>query len=84
MLKVYKNLSPTIVVEIFRARQNDYNLRRFSVFSIPYVKTVYHGSESLSNLGPRLWNLVPSTLEELDDVSSFKTHNKKWQPENCL
>ena len=83
MFKVYRNLSPNIVAEIFRARRNNYNLRHSSFFSIPYVKTVYHGSESLSNLGPRIWDLVPSTLKELDDVNSFKTQIKKWQPENC-
>ena len=83
MFKVYRNLSPNIVAEIFRGRRNNYNLRHSSFFSIPYVKTVYHGSESLSNLGPRIWDLVPSTLKELDDVNSFKTQIKKWQPENC-
>ena len=82
MFKVYKNLSSTIVAEIFCAR-NNYNLRYSLLFSIPYVKTVYHGSESLSNLGPKIWNLVPSTLKKLDDVKSFKTQIKKWEPENC-
>ena len=82
MFKVYRNLSPNIVAEIFHARRNNYNLRHSWFFSIPYVKTVYHGSESLSNLGPRIWDLVPSTLKELDDVNSFKTQIKKWQPEN--
>ena len=53
------------------------------LFSITYVKTVYHRSESLSNLGPRIWNFLPSTLKELNDANSFKTHIKKWQPENC-
>ena len=83
MFKVYKILSPTVIAEMFRARQNNYNLRHSSFFPIPYVKTVYHGSESLSNLGQRIWNLVPSTLKELDDVNSFKTQIKKWQPKNC-
>ena len=33
-------------------------------FSIPHVKTAYDVSEYLSNFGPRIWNLVPSTLNE--------------------
>ena len=78
MFKVYRKLSPNIVAEIFRAFRNNYNLRHSSFFSIPYVKTVYHGSESLFNLGPRIWDLVPSTLKELDDANSFKTQIKKW------
>ena len=47
------------------------------------MKTVNHGSGSLSNLGPRIWNLVQSTLKKLDDFNSFKTQIKEWQPENC-
>ena len=37
MFNLYKNLSPVIVAEIFRARRNNYNLRNF--FSISYAKT---------------------------------------------
>ena len=40
MFHIYKNLSPTIVVEIFRAVQNNYNLRQSSLFSISYFKIV--------------------------------------------
>ena len=83
IIKVYKNLSPTIEAVIFGTPRNNYNLRHFSFFSLPYANTVYHGSESLSKLGPRIWNLVPSTLKKLDDFSSFKTQIKKWQPKNC-
>ena len=61
MFKVCKDLSPTILAEIFDARQNNYNLRHSSFYSVTYVKTPYHGSESLSNLGSRIWDLVPST-----------------------
>ena len=71
------NIFPNIVAEIFRARQNNYNLTHSSFFSKPYVKTVYHGSESLSNLGPRIWDLVPSTLKELGNVNFFKTQIRK-------
>ena len=59
MFKVYKNLSPAIIADLFHARQNNYNLRHGSYFVIPNVKSVYHGTKSLSNLGPRIWSLVP-------------------------
>ena len=65
MFKVYRNLSPTIVAEFFFTHQNNYNLRHFSFFPIPYVKTVYHCSESLSSLGLGIWNLVASTFERI-------------------
>ena len=43
MFKVYRNLSPNIVAEIFCARRNNYILGHSLFSSIPYVKTDYHG-----------------------------------------
>ena len=83
MFKVFKNLSPPIVADLFEVRQNNYNLKHRSYFSMPNVKSVYHGSESLSKLGPRIWNLVPDTLKQLDVINSFKTEIKKWKPSDC-
>ena len=57
MFKVYKNLSPPIIADLFYVQQNNYNLRHDSYLSIPNVKSVYYDMESLSNLGPRIWNL---------------------------
>ena len=42
---------------------------------------MYHGTESLSNLEPRIWNLVPD--KQLVDIHAFKKEIKKWNPENC-
>ena len=54
MFKVYKNLSPAIAADLFHVWQNNHNLRHDSYFAVPNVKSVYHGTESLSNLGPRI------------------------------
>ena len=83
MFKTYKNLSPPIFNEIFQKRENTYNLRNFTFFTIPAVNSVYNGSESISNLGPRIWNLVPNKLKELESVNLFKKEIKKWRPTNC-
>ena len=84
MFKVYRHVLSNIVAEYFCTHQNNYNSRHSSFFAIPFVETVCHGSESLSNLGPSIWDFIPSTLKELGDVNSFKTQIKKWQPENYL
>ena len=44
---------------------------------------MYHGTESLSNLGPRIWNLVPDKLKQLIDILAFKKEIKKWKPKSC-
>ena len=82
MFKAYKNLPPAIIVDLFHVQQNNYNLRDDSYFAIPNVKSLYHGTESLSNLGPRIWNLVPDKLKQLVDIHAFKKEIKKWKPEN--
>ena len=54
MFKFYEGLSPPIMDNVFRLRTNNLcNLRQVSEFSRPIVKTVYHGSESISYLGPK-------------------------------
>ena len=83
MEMVNKNLSPTIIADLFHVQQKNYHLRNDSYFAIPHVKSVYHGAESLSNLEPRIWNLVPEKLKQLVDIHAFKKEIKKWKPENC-
>ena len=34
MFKVYRNMSPSIVRQLFQSRDNDYNLRQFSQFNL--------------------------------------------------
>ena len=35
------------------------NLRQVSGFSRPMVKSVYHGTESILYLGPKIWGIPP-------------------------
>ena len=44
---------------------------------------MYHGTVSLSNLGPRVWNLVPGKLKQLVDIHAFTKEIKSWKPKNC-
>ena len=83
MFKVYKNLPPPIITNFFHVRQNNYNLRHDSYIAIPNVKSVYHGTESLSNLGPRIWKLVPDKLKQLVDIHAFKKKIKKGESKSC-
>ena len=68
---------------IFCVRQTHYNVRNPVHFAIPSIKSVYHGSEHISNLGPRIWNLVPDRLTERNSIGCFKNKIKRWQPEFC-
>ena len=62
--------------------RNPYNLRQSSQFSRPRINTVYHGAESISNFGPKIWDLVPKNLKKISDLDKFKKTIKQWKPED--
>ena len=60
MFKVKHKLCPEITSDIFMERtNNEYNLRNRPDFISPQVQSVFHGTESISYLGPKIWDIVP-------------------------
>ena len=84
MYKASNGLSPPIVSNIFTQKNcHPYNLGLNSQFSRPLVSSVFHGTESISYLGPVIWDILPGSYKNLSNVSVFKNKIKKWKPENC-
>ena len=84
MYKLAKGISPTIMQVILRFRNSSiHNLRSQNTFEIPFRNSVYNGTESISYLGPKVWELVPDNLKRINSLTSFKEQIKKWNPENC-
>ena len=54
-----QNMSPPIFSELFRRRDIIYNLQSNSSFAVPNVKSIFHECESISYLGPKIWDIVP-------------------------
>ena len=42
-----------------------------------------HGTESVSFLGPKIWDLVPSNIKLPQSLSIKKKKKKKWVPLQC-
>ena len=84
MYKMRKNFSLSHMNEIFEVRnEHPYNLKRNSQFFRPLIKSVYHGNESLSYLGPKVWDILPHIYKNIDGLQKLKTAIKKWRrPEN--
>ena len=55
--KVYNNVDPAIFTEILKNQNPSYQLRHTLYFSIPPVRSVYNGTESVSFLGPKIWDI---------------------------
>ena len=47
-------MSTELMKKLFRVRQTHYNLRNPHHFAIQSIDSVYYGSESMPNLGPRI------------------------------
>ena len=47
------------------------------------MKPVYHVSESVSFLGPKIWNMLPDDYKDIDKLNTFKNKIKKWKTEYC-
>ena len=73
LYKIKNGLSPDFITEIFaRKTESHYNLKQCNGFRIPSICTVYHGSESISFLGPKIWNILPDEFKAQISPNSFK------------
>ena len=77
MFKIKNDLSPEIMTELFEQRnEHHYNLRNSVHFITPQIRTVYHGSESISFLGPKIWNILLDRLKKATSLEAFKIQIK--------
>ena len=83
MFKVFNNIAPPIFTEIFNKRNPSYQLRLNSHFSTPPFRSAYNGTESLSFLGLKIWDIVPTELKRVKSLNAFESGIKNWWPENC-
>ena len=83
MFKVKNNIAPEIMKELFAPKMSSYDLRNNNSFKRRRVKSVWHGTESVSYLGPKIWDLVPNEIKESESLNGFKFKIKRWVPEGC-
>ena len=86
MIEVYRflnGLSPPIMDDIFRLRENRYNLRNFRLLECHNVKTSIYGTETVTYKSSQLWNLVPPEIKNKDSLAQFKYGIKEWICTNC-
>ena len=71
MYKISNCLSTPLMKDIFPVNRNPNNLKQNSQFSRPWINTVYHGIESISNLGQKTWDLIPGILKKVSELDKF-------------
>ena len=78
--KVYRNIYPHIMRQLFQSRNYDDNLRQFSQYELPNVRSVFFGTESISFLDTKFWNIVHNEIKKKTSLYAFKKLIKKWKP----
>lgn len=72
-------ISPLIFSETFLRPDINCNLRSNSKSVVPNVRFDFCGIESVSYLGPKIWNIVLLKLKELTTVDAFKKGIHQWK-----
>ena len=83
IFKVKIGEAPEIMQEIFQFKENHYNMRCNDKILRDNVKTTHYGLETLSTLGSKLWDLLPSSYKEIESLIEFKRKIKTWKPKQC-
>ena len=83
LYKVHHGLAPELMNDILKNRNVTHNFRKNSTFETRNIKSVDYGSEPISFIGPKIWELLPSSITDLENINIFKANIKSWKPENC-
>ena len=81
LYKVVNRISTETIKEVFPFNENtSYNKKK--IYSTP-IKLVTFGSETLSSLTPKIWELVPVEIKNVTSIAFLKGAITKWKPINC-
>ena len=47
------------------------------------IHTAHFGTDTITNLGPKIWKLVPDEIKNASSLLAFKSRIKTWTPDNC-
>ena len=86
IFKTINNLNPPFMKDIFQLRITDRPVRAQNTnnLKVETRKTVAFGTNSISSLGPKIWNNLPYHLKCSESLAFFKQIIKKWDGTKCL
>ena len=85
-IEIYKfknNLGSEILSDIFEANSNICNTRSDKTVSSRRVKSLYNGTETVSFMAQKTWDIVPVKIKNSSSLDEFKSQIKEWLPNNC-
>ena len=76
-------LNQKILSELFDLRNIEYNLRSQTNFSLGTVYTINYGLRSLRYFAPKIWDVIPEDIRNVNNLSDFTLKIKSWIPDGC-
>ena len=76
IFKVKSGDAPEIMIEIFKFKGHSYDLRNNNCIGRRIIKLYKYGSEIVSNLGAKLWDIPPENIKKTESLQNFKKKKK--------
>ena len=83
MYKVKNNIAPLPMRELFIENNDPHDLRNRRLWDIPKVRTVAFGTETIRFRGPKIWETLPTNIQNAETLSAFKTKIKDLRSIEC-
>ena len=80
MIEIYRylnGLSPDIMTDVSKIRENTYNLRNVHIFESQNPRTKRFGLDSIAYRASQLWKNVPEEIRNSTSLPVFKKKIKK-------
>ena len=81
--KVIQRISPALLNEVFVPRKCNYDLRGNNFLERRRIKSVRYGTESISFLASKIWEILLNETKDSDTLQIFKAKIKKKIPVEC-
>ena len=82
VFKVVRGISPEIMKNVFRLKKC-IQYQSNQIFDTHNIRSVYNGTDTLSFLGPKIWNILPNDIKTITCLNVFKKKIRRWKPAEC-
>ena len=83
VFKCLHNCSPSYIIDMFRISATPYATRGGTKLIQPKVNTTRNGLKSFRYQGAKIWNELPTSIKNTEDVSGFKYRLNEWPGPVC-
>ena len=76
-------MASEILTEIFPQKESNCSLKNSTALQGRSIKTAMYGSELISSLRPKIWDILLTEIKKNVSPTLFKKKISEWAPKNC-